>query len=695
MKIPILFVIGDTEGHDKLCGKYLNRVNAECICRYCNTKWVEIQDISTDFKLTAAPQIAEWSQRYNGRDTERLKSLSYRQMTNAFTPLKFCDPKLGINGATVAEVLHLIQHGLFLYINEALFGQKRNVKSVSRNSKKSRKPRRKLQQKQVSTSRKKVRKATPPEEDVSEPSSVDGEDDGEEGEADSSETEVDESLYGKGGMLSGFASGIPKVESESRVGVFTASVKAQFNNMSKIYGRLLCHQSDRDYERAYFSSGITSGAKKNGHEERCVLLLSLIVFCSKAGLQFDKSMGETRLSNFILILSQLLLIENYFRSTELRKGDVVALKAFIPFFLESYGKICARTVGVGMNFIKFHLLLHTADDILRFGPLYSSDSSAGESMHKVFKDDARHTQKNTESFDMQTATRNAESHAIHRAIRERETLKPVPTQHKTTTIPLIKENSDTVPSCMAQGAKWFVDRSGMFVINNKKSLPTVKPTPASWIKTDLMVQVTDFINEFVLPFVPCGRVVLKSEVRVNGILYRADPGCEGRARHDWVNVQWSGSHGEVPGQIISLLDLSDVIVTPSSEHSKAVAPTASAIATSGQGVYAIIVSAEQNLYTQPDQRKRHGLLDYKAHQATGIMYWSEIEHTPIGKKITPQLHLVNCADTFVSPVIAVPYDLSDSNDIGWLFIEPRHKWNDILHDLMREYRVSRNKRKPR
>ena len=77
MKIPILFVIGDTEGHDKLCGKYLNRVNAECICRYCNTKQIEIQDISTDFKLTAAPQIAEWSERYNGRDAKRLKSLSY------------------------------------------------------------------------------------------------------------------------------------------------------------------------------------------------------------------------------------------------------------------------------------------------------------------------------------------------------------------------------------------------------------------------------------------------------------------------------------------------------------------------------------------------------------------------------------------------------------------------------------------
>ena len=89
------------------------------------------------------------------------------------------------------------------------------------------------------------------------------------------------------------------------------------------------------------------------------------------------------------------------------------------------------------------------------------------------------------------------------------------------------------------------------------------------------------------------------------------------------------------------------------------------------------------------------MLDYKAHQATGIMYWSEIEHKSIGKKITPQLHLVNCADTFVSPVIVVPYDLADSNDIAWLFIEPQHKWNDIPHDLMREYRVSINKRKPR
>ena len=63
-------------------------------------------------------------------------------------------------------------------------------------------------------------------------------DDEEEGASDLSDTEVGESLYGKGGILSGFASGIPKVESESRVGVFIASVKAEFNNMSKCIGTL-------------------------------------------------------------------------------------------------------------------------------------------------------------------------------------------------------------------------------------------------------------------------------------------------------------------------------------------------------------------------------------------------------------------------------------------------------------------------
>ena len=37
LKVPILCVIGDTEGHDKLCGHCLNRTKSNCLCRCCNT----------------------------------------------------------------------------------------------------------------------------------------------------------------------------------------------------------------------------------------------------------------------------------------------------------------------------------------------------------------------------------------------------------------------------------------------------------------------------------------------------------------------------------------------------------------------------------------------------------------------------------------------------------------------------------
>jgi outer membrane cobalamin receptor len=69
--------------------------------------------------------------------------------------------------------------------------------------------------------------------------------------------------------------------------VFTEAVKQEFDSLCKIYGRLLQHQSDRQYDRAYFCSGITSNAQKRGHEQTTVVLLCLIIFVSKHGAQFD------------------------------------------------------------------------------------------------------------------------------------------------------------------------------------------------------------------------------------------------------------------------------------------------------------------------------------------------------------------------------------------------------------------------
>jgi hypothetical protein len=53
--------------------------------------------------------------------------MSYHCIENAMTGLHFADPNHGINGATPAERLHLLNHGLFQLILEYNFGQKRAI----------------------------------------------------------------------------------------------------------------------------------------------------------------------------------------------------------------------------------------------------------------------------------------------------------------------------------------------------------------------------------------------------------------------------------------------------------------------------------------------------------------------------------------------------------------------------------------
>ena len=106
----------------------------------------------------------------------------------------------------------------------------------------------------------------------------------------------------------------------SKFGVFTNSVQADFNSKSMAYGHMLAHQSGREYCRAFFPSGITSGAKKYGHEERCVRVLSILILCSADGEFFDKKIGSSQASIYILVFSLLLLIENFFAHLKSRKG---------------------------------------------------------------------------------------------------------------------------------------------------------------------------------------------------------------------------------------------------------------------------------------------------------------------------------------------------------------------------------------
>jgi hypothetical protein len=132
LKIPVMFVIGDTEGHDKLCGRYSNRTKSQSLCRYCNIPFEKTDDPFFKFNYIKANKVKRLVLR---KDKDALKAMSMHCINNAWHEVDFCDPERGIHGATLAEVLHCIQQGIFEYGIISLFQQKKELKNKAKKRK--------------------------------------------------------------------------------------------------------------------------------------------------------------------------------------------------------------------------------------------------------------------------------------------------------------------------------------------------------------------------------------------------------------------------------------------------------------------------------------------------------------------------------------------------------------------------------
>jgi hypothetical protein len=57
MFLPVMYIIGDTEGHDKLCGRYLCRNKINRPCRYCNISFENSDKPDTAYIYTRVATI--------------------------------------------------------------------------------------------------------------------------------------------------------------------------------------------------------------------------------------------------------------------------------------------------------------------------------------------------------------------------------------------------------------------------------------------------------------------------------------------------------------------------------------------------------------------------------------------------------------------------------------------------------------
>ena len=111
-KVPLLVVLGDTEGHDKLSGRYGSRIATQKICRHCDIPRIECDDVNYPWQHTYPSTVQEAIA--TGEKTA-LQAISYHNLRNAFWNIQNGNNLRNIHGMTPGEPLHAIELGLMKY----------------------------------------------------------------------------------------------------------------------------------------------------------------------------------------------------------------------------------------------------------------------------------------------------------------------------------------------------------------------------------------------------------------------------------------------------------------------------------------------------------------------------------------------------------------------------------------------------
>jgi hypothetical protein len=190
-----------------------------------------------------------------------------------------------------------------------------------------------------------------------------------------------------------------------------------------------------------------------------------MVFNSNEGeSKIDDQLGAGRTAKFIHLFELMLMLENFCNQEELSNSMVRTLHHFMPYLLNTYKLTLDCQVGCQMKIIKFHLPVHFASDIQRFGSMKNFDTGIGESHHKTeAKLPARNTQRRKSNFEFQTAKRQIENIAINMAFNISCNLK--------------NETNPTTREADYEECKWFCyifdGEKGDLYLNNQKS-PQIK-----------------------------------------------------------------------------------------------------------------------------------------------------------------------------------------------------------------------------
>jgi hypothetical protein len=584
LKVPCLFIIGDTENHDKLCGRMQGRSHIQYLCRYCN---IHRDDIDNPFETSKHTNMSDVQNLISKKKKDKLASMSMFCVTNAWHDVDFCDRKRGIHGATLAELLHSLQQGIFEYTIRELF----STKKIKQNVKK-----RRLE--------------------------------------DSSDDDEDYVA--------------PTNEDLGRLNVFSVKYEARFEQLCKQYGKMLQHQSDRSLPRTYFNTKYMSVTRKNGHEMAGLILVFLIIFASSEGQQtINLELGSNRCAAYLQVLELLLMLESFCKQEKHTKTNLLIAKEAMPEIMKKIKDALNRTDGCGMKIIKFHLIKHFAEDILRYGSMKNFDSAIGERNHCTeVKEPARHTQRRKINFELQTAKRYYENLAIN--VSENDII-----QEK------LDDSSTDSSTNKEQNIIYVHEEKNIY----KREWKSLLLCPVNWRDTLLYQSLLDLCIRLVeQDCVHESEISFFTQHNRNNCIFRANPQWQDTEMpwYDWARVEWDGYEMPVPAQMLIFIDLTNNFKNPFQFGQSYVAEP---------GVYAIARSFQDEY-------------NIKAHYKSKLVRYGEFV---IDEDMNPELCMFS-VESIAAPMVAVPFS-TESNIINakeWIMLESKNCWYDNFLNILKD-----------
>jgi len=372
LKFAIAYVIGDTEMHDKLCGRYGPRTkNIKCICRHCNCSTESLSKGGHSFATNTLFTPKDLDPDHPDHDSDYFKSISHHPIKNAFHDLYFGCNQYNIHLASPGELLHMVQKGALISVVEG-FVQMWTDPNVSQDDVSAVPNHRNSKKLLVELDRL---------------SKIYGEHLSRQSDRNKPRTKFRNSLF---------------IKTKVRSSPFSAHPPPP---------------SLTNYTAVLF--------QKTGHEHAGVLVCLLCSMISDRGRQIFKQrqVAEAWLENQVYIFELLLQFEQFMKLKEIpaKYGlDERPLGAAMDHILFTINATVQRGENtMGNNTIKNHLLLHIPHYISRWGPPTGMDSGDSERNHKSeVKPQSRWTQRRDSSFLKQFGRRWCETRLVSRAITQ-------------------------------------------------------------------------------------------------------------------------------------------------------------------------------------------------------------------------------------------------------------------------------------